>query len=131
MPGPARLAAAQESDEAAAEGRSRLQPRLPKPGSARRPLDVRGTSVEKMLTHGSFVYETQSRSLPLYVMSLEMGDGSAPGHGCHFDGFQGVPLCNVSSGYGQFRGWLWVIEGSISDHGVQGQDTAVGQGEND
>lgn len=94
-------------------------------------LVAHSTSVEKMLTHGSFVYETQSRSLPLYVMSLDMGDGSAPGHGCHFDGFQGVPLCDVSSGYGQFRGWLWVIEGSISDHGVQGQDTAVGQGEND
>ena len=25
---------------------------------------------------------------------------------------------------------MWVVEGSISDHGVQGQDAAVGQGEN-
>ena len=33
-------------------------------------LVAHATSVEKMLTHGSFVYETQSRSLPLYVLCL-------------------------------------------------------------
>ena len=41
----------------------------------------------------------------------------------------GVPLCGVSSGGGQFRGWLGVVEGAVADHGVQGQDAAVGQGE--
>ena len=28
---------------------------------------------------------------------------------------------------GSFRGWLWVVEGVVADHGVQGQDAAVGQ----
>ena len=28
-----------------------------------------------------------------------------------------------------FRGWLGVVEGVVADHGVQGQDAAVGQGE--
>ena len=41
----------------------------------------------------------------------------------------GVPLCGVSSGCGWFRGWLRVVEGSVADHGVQGEDAAVGQGE--
>ena len=26
-------------------------------------------------------------------------------------------------------GWLGVVEGAVSDHGVQGEDAAVGQGE--
>ena len=42
---------------------------------------------------------------------------------------RGVPLCGVSSGGGWFRGWLGVVEGVVADHGVQGQDAAVGQGE--
>ena len=37
--------------------------------------------------------------------------------------------CGVSSGCGWFRGWLGVVEGVVADHGVQGQDAAVGQGE--
>ena len=41
----------------------------------------------------------------------------------------GVPLCGVSSGCGEFRGWLGVVECAVADHGVQGQDAAVGQGE--
>ena len=45
----ARLAAAQESDEAAAKGRSQLQPRLLKPGSARRSRDVRGEGAHPWL----------------------------------------------------------------------------------
>ena len=44
-------------------------------------------------------------------------------------GAGGVPLCGVSSGCGWFRGWLRVVEGSVADHGVQGEDAAVGQGE--
>ncbi len=35
----------------------------------------------------------------------------------------------MSSGGGWFRGWLWVVEGVVAGHGVQGQDTVVGLGE--
>ena len=41
-----------------------------------------------------------------------------------------MPLGGVSSGGGWFCGWLGVVEGVVADHGVQGQDAAVGQGEN-
>ena len=41
----------------------------------------------------------------------------------------GAPLCGVSSGGGWLCCWLWIVEGAVSDHGVQGQDAAVGQGE--
>ncbi|GAV93436.1 hypothetical protein ADENT20671_0179 [Actinomyces denticolens] len=41
----------------------------------------------------------------------------------------GVPLCGVSSGGGQFGCWLWVMEGGVAGHGVQGEDAAVGQGD--
>lgn len=40
-------------------------------------LVAHATSVEKVITHGNVVYETRLRSLPLYVMSLDMGDTSA------------------------------------------------------
>ena len=40
-----------------------------------------------------------------------------------------MPLCGVSSGGRWFRGWLGAVEGVVADHGVQGQDAAVGQGE--
>ena len=42
-----------------------------------------------------------------------------------------MPLRGVSGGCGWFRSWLWVVEGVVADHGVQGQDAAVGQGEDD
>lgn len=41
----------------------------------------------------------------------------------------GVPLCGVLSGGGWWFGWLWVVEGGVSDDGVQCEDTAVGQSE--
>ena len=43
--------------------------------------------------------------------------------------YRGVLLCGVSSGGGWCRGWLWVVEGVVAGHGVQGQDTVVGLGE--
>ena len=44
-------------------------------------------------------------------------------------GVGGVPLCGVSSVGRWFRGWLGAVEGVVADHGMQGQDAAVGQGE--
>lgn len=41
----------------------------------------------------------------------------------------GVSLCGVSGGGGWLCCWLGVVEGCVWDHGVQGQDAAVGQGE--
>ena len=38
----------------------------------------------------------------------------------------GGRLCCVSSGGGFLCRWAWVIEGAVSDHGVQGEDAAVG-----
>ena len=45
-------------------------------------------------------------------------------------GFPGkVPPCGTSSGGGWLRGWAWVVDGGVADHGLQGEDAAAGQGE--